>query len=281
MKKPMRVRKYLLGSLSCIILGGICLTIGLMSNGSIEKLEISQKNYSWWPLKNVSMGIKATQKDSQAHFTYAQNLDSISAVKASISNGSIKIVKGDKNNVEVKNATAENLKITSDNNTLRIIGNANQTLHLGISWFNNLYNGDITITLVDKLYDSIQLENNFGDIEVNDLKTKSIYADLNLGQISLNNTYSENTKIDQDYGDIMMSGTFLNKSEIDNNLGETSISIIGKESDYKYDLECNIGNILINNQNIGNDTNNILGITNNLIEIDNSFGDIKLNFSEK
>ncbi|WP_054743028.1 HAAS signaling domain-containing protein [Cellulosilyticum ruminicola] len=115
-------------------------------------------------------------------------------------------------------------------------------------------------TLIDIKATEINVNSGMGDIDVVNIDTNEFTAQLGMG----------NAKID---------GTILGDINVDNGMGNVELKLVGKKTDYNYDIDGGFGKIVVGGMKAANmaDYKEDNG-ANYKISVDGGMGDIKVDF---
>ena len=106
---------------------------------------------------------------------------------------------------------------------------------------------------------------------------KSDY-EVGAGSMYINKISAVNTEIECGIGEISISGELKGYNNIQCGIGHIKININGHESDYSYDLEAGLGNIVINNRRYHGMNTSINNNTDNRLELECGIGSIEIDF---
>lgn len=280
--KKNKKKIYILLAVCIAIVGGAILSLGIVLGGDINYLNVNQKTLSWWPFKHISVGyggVGYNVASNMKRATHTQTFNSVKSIDVDIKYGEVTLLKGNMNEIRYSSSENDALQVVESGNELKVTAQNGQ--RFGLDFRGDYEKGiDVFITLKDDIYDKIKVYCSLGDINMMDVKTKSLNVISRLGSIDLENIYSENSVIDQSAGDIDISGILLNQSIINNKLGDSDIEIYKSEQEYRYQLITNIGDQEVNGREYEGNGDITQGNPNasNIIAITNSMGDIDLQF---
>lgn len=205
------------------------------------------------------------------------------------------------------------IEYSLDNKILSIKDNRLNNMNINIGFFNDkndkitLYvpeecnleelniqtsSSDINVTNINSNITNIVC--NYGDVILSNLNSDNITLDSSSGEIKVRNIQGKDMKINNSYGDVdiensniantnasLSSGDFefdnveFKNLIVDNEYGEVSINTPISENLFNYNLECDYGEIEINDNNF-NDSYSINNNVDNNINIKCSSGDINI-----
>jgi len=223
--------------------------------------------------------------------------------------GEVFIISGDEFGIEAKNLySKDGLKSNVSNGVWEISQKASNVIHLfgydipislGIKNFKTpsikitlpeeFKAEDITISLdagrlvAENLHaDTAHFNVHAGSLEIDGLVVEedSKYF-VGAGQINLKEVDIENIKVECDVGAVIMKGIVIGDNEIQCNVGTISLDIDDEMDLYSFDIDSDLGNVIINNKRYRNfnktrDRNDYKGSFRLNVDV----GNIKMNFSE-
>ena len=231
MKKT--TKTLLIASLILIILGGGLLIAGALSGG-------------WEQLKNTDLISGEELQEKVIDYDEAFNKIEIDAQSYPV-----KILKSNdaKTHVRFRTNKKHDLAIETSGDTLKITekydSKKSEHIDLGI-WYeifgiNNEKN--IYIYLPEKEYESIKLNADAGDVEIDGLKIKNLTAELKAGSFDLKNMLIESGEIKCEAGEVEIDNSTLNNSNIYASVGSIDIE---KSKLKNVNLEAKLGDIDVN-----------------------------------
>lgn len=243
--------------------------------------------------------------------------DSISHISLDTAFSDVKIVKGDNLKVECKNAVKDLLDIDyTGSGTLKIdIVNKKSNgwfMTFSIVPFFNTDNadlfGEITITVPERVLNSIKTETSFGKCEIDGIDLYSLEIDNVFGEVVLKNINCRKyNKLENTFGDISVSNCLLAEVKAENTFGEIKMDkcsvsgdskfevtfgdlkadLYGNIYDYEFGCETVMGSSKINGEEPNYYKNRIKdsldkGIWSFIYEMETevTFGDVKINFDD-
>jgi len=214
----------------------------------------------------------------------------VNVLDIDVSSVSIIIKKGEKFKAETNN---KYINCEQDNNKLFIT----EEKH---NWFNFKNDSDLIIYVPENfIFDGVSIENGAGKLNAEKINTKKLYLDLGAGKVEIDNlNVSDDTKINGGAGEIIISNGNMNdldldmgvgkltlssylkgSNEIDAGVGEVDLTLFGKESDYKINIDKGIGSATINGEDIKDGKS--YGNGKNELDIDGGVGSIKIKIENK
>ena len=232
MKKT--TKTLLIVSLVLIILGGGLLIAGALSGG-------------WEQLKNTDLTSGKEYQEKTIDYDEAFNKIEIDAQSYPV-----KILKSNdtKAHLRIRADENHNLKFGTDGDTFKITEKyepkKNFNIDLGI--WDELFDIDnekiIYLYLPEKEYESITLNANAGDVEIDGLKIKNLTAELKAGSFDLKNMLIESGEIKCKAGEVEIDNSTLNNTNIYASVGSIDIE---KSKLKNVNLEAKLGDIDVTN----------------------------------
>lgn len=295
-------------------IAGIIAIVGLIF--IIVGLSVGAKRGLTWGRNGLEVINSEANKIEDFQLTTYENIE------MNIDLGDIEFVESDTFGIEIEYYGSEFMPEYEVNNGTLYINDKGS-----YSTFNSFFNIDLTFEsrnnkikiYMPKNYDlnNVIIENNCGDININNININKLYIKSDLGDTKvengeikelelyvscgdarLDNILSEkiiiknslgrikgegiecaDTNLKNSCGDIKISGELTGNIELNNDLGDSEIEIIGTQSDYNMDLETSLGDVEVSNQDKGSNFNNQIKALHS-IKIRNSCGDIDVNFSK-
>lgn len=232
MKKT--TKKLLIASLVLILVGGGLFIAGSLSGG-------------WEQLKNTDL--TSGKKYQEKIIDYDESFNKIEIDAQSYT---IKILKSDDDKVHVETRTDENhdVEFGTVGDTFKITekyeSKKSVNIDLGI-WY-ELFNIDdekyICLYLPEKEYDSINLNADAGDVEIEGLKVKNLTAELKAGSFDLKKMLIESGEIICKAGEVEIDYSTLNNTNIYASVGSIEVE---KSKLKNVNLEAELGDIDVTN----------------------------------
>lgn len=128
---------------------------------------------------------------------------------------------------------------------------------------------------------TLSLSNDTGSIDVESIKANSLELDVDTGRANINHLDVAVLDVDNDTGSVKLKGVTAKKISVENDTGKMDCQIIGKQSEYSYEIENDMGSVNYGDQHFGMDSsqsNRNLGT--NLITISNDVGSVTVRFTK-
>lgn len=155
---------------------------------------------------------------------------------------------------------------------------------------------DLIITIPSNYtFQEVEIETGAGKLTIDSLQTKILDLELGAGETVINNLEVEKGKIKTGVGAFTIKDGLLNNINFDMGVGKVDIdakltgynkfktgigafnlNLKGLETDYQFEINKGLGEVLIGNQEVNDNT--ILGDGSNMIKIDGGIGMVKVNF---
>lgn len=115
-------------------------------------------------------------------------------------------------------------------------------------------NSDASLTIMlprDAEFEAIYLEIGASKAEVSDLIAEEFTFVVGAGQAKLSNLTVGDFDIKVGAGEAVIKNLSVGDLEVEAGVGEVDIEIAGAETDYSYDIECGIGEVVVGNNAYG------------------------------
>lgn len=226
-------KTLLIASLILIVLGGGLLIAGAISGG-------------WEQLKNTDLTSGKEYQEKTIDYDEAFNKIEIDAQSYPV-----KILKSNDARTHVKFRTDENHnpKLVTDGDTFKITEKyeSKKKVNIDLSIWDELFDIDnekiICLYLPEKEYESITLNADAGDVEIDGLKIKNLTTELKSGSFDLKNVSVESGEIKCKAGEVEVDNSTLNNSNIYASVGSIDIE---KSKLKNVNLEAKLGDIDVN-----------------------------------
>ncbi len=134
----------------------------------------------------------------------------------------------------------------------------------------------------DTAFESLELDLYGGILQVTKIQALDLDLSASAGLIQLSDFQADNMDIECGAGEIRISGRVTQDADIECGVGTVSATLLGKETDYDYNLSCGIGDIKVANDSysgIGREMelNNGQGKS---IQVDCGVGSVNLQFAD-
>lgn len=223
----------LIASLALVLVGGGLLIAGALSGG-------------WEQLKNTDLTSGKEYQEKTIDYDEAFNKIEIDAQSYPV-----KVLKSNDAKAHLRIRTDENhkLKFGTDGDTFKITEKyeAKKRVNVDLDIWNELLQIDneksIFLYLPEKEYESIILNADAGDVEIEDLKVKNLTADLKAGSFELYNFSIETGNIKCSAGAVDIKDSSLNNLNIYASVGSIGIE---KSKLKNVNLEAKLGDIDVN-----------------------------------
>lgn len=281
MKKHRGIRALVLVSIALMVLGSLCIGVGIAKGGDLRYLHVGKDTVDWWPFKG-SFGI---QLDNTLSFTswedeeysynerWDQPLQEVKSLSLDIRLGDVRVERGKENKITFLDIRKETVKVKQEKGVVTITVDNPEV-------FKGNRDDTVIITLKDTQYERIHINNKLGDVQLASLSAKHISVEEKLGDITLENIVSRDLTIAQSAGDIEVDGQLYGNSVVKNSMGDIVIHVRGSQKDYRYRVKNTMGDTQIQNREweLQCDTEEGNWSSNNYLQLYSSMGDIDLQF---
>lgn len=133
----------------------------------------------------------------------------------------------------------------------------------------------VIITVPDSLQ-TVQIDANVGDVDLDGISAKSLILDANVGDVDVTDCSFEQVKADASVGDVDFENSSFQSMDISADVGDVSVSADGL-SDYRMELSTDIGEVGVNGRSYRKNYAHS-GDSDCKLIIDNSTGDIEVSY---
>lgn len=234
--------------------------------------------YIFFSVFNIISDSNENKEDNYKIIELTRDFDNINI---ELTMTSLDIKTGDKFKIETNN---EYISIKENNNKITIKEKANLKVNK---------NYKLNITLPDKFFNKVRINNGAGKVAVNGLSSDDIDFDFGAGKVLINKLVADNINMDTGAGSVKITNSNLNdldlnigigelyltgyikgNNKIDSGIGKVNIKLLDNKDNYTFKVSKGIGKVVINDKEISDDET--IGEGNNLINIDGGIGNIKI-----
>jgi len=245
---------------------------------------------------NIITTIMQTFISIENIFTEKQNNNITEKYNLNEIKNKIEILKIDIKSSNLTIKEDSNFKIENNNKHIKIKENNNSLIiyEEKHNLINNTNNNLIIYIPSEYNFNEVSIENGFGKIEIDNIKTNKIDLELGAGKVNIENiTVLTKTKIDGGTGEIIINNGNITNLDLDMGLGNIKLttSLIGENKinagigkielnlkenldNYKIKIIKGIGKNTLNNEKINNDI--YYGNGSNILDITGGIGNIEI-----
>jgi cytoskeletal protein CcmA (bactofilin family) len=221
------------------------------------------------------------------NYDFNESYEDVKSIEMKISYGNVIIEEGDSFQIEAYNMIEKSFSSTLKDGVWKIYDNSDLNseladelvifdIHIPFdSWFiwNEKKSPKIVITLPpDFTAENMKINMDAGSITADNLKTdeanieigtgyfniknltlhNSSNISVGAGELVINNINAKDITMENGVGVIKADGIITGDSYVKNGVGSILLKINGKEENYKYDIDCNIGSVRIDGKEYTN-----------------------------
>lgn len=244
--------------------------------------------------REIISSINSDKKDSELleeYTTISNNVNNIESFKIDISNDDIEIKKGEK--FEVKTNDPD-VKFYHENSIVKIKSDKTFSWHLS-----NSSRGTIIIYLPNEFNISeLDLNLGAGKIDIDKLFVETLLMDLGAGtmtakeinvyekaainggagNININSGTINNLNLKLGAGNASIQSDLTGSNTLTTGVGKLNLGLSRSKDNYKFDINKGLGNIILNDFDVSEDT--LIGDGETKIKINGAVGNIIINTSE-
>ena len=284
MRKHKGIRALVLVSVIFMILGSLCIGVGIAKGGDLRYLHVGKDTVSWWPFRGTfgiqlgdHFGVASWQEDENVTTgnRWEQKLKDIKSLTLEIQLGDVRIERGNENKITFLDIREKDVTIQQEQASVSVKVDNSDVMR-------GDHDDTVIITLKDTQYERIRIDNKLGDVQVSNLSAKHISVEEKLGDISLENITSSDLSVLQSAGDIDVEGRLLGNSVVKNSLGDIDVTIRGDQKDYRYKVKNSMGDTQIQDREweVHCDVEEGNQSSGNYLQIHSSMGEIDLYFEK-
>lgn len=267
----MKAIKYII-SLGFIVVGAIIVAICAPKVDSLSEL-----SFVFGEGEKSDFNVEITAEQS----------DSVKLVSINADVAKVKLVKGDAVTVTCENIVKDDFDCEIENGELDIEYDKEGF----IVGFGSVDAGEITVTLPEKVYEEITVDQGVGEFTATDIScdvfklecgvgdsnlinvtAKSIDIDMGVGECEIRESALTNCRIEGGVGDFTINNSdILSGCSIDGGVGEININL--NSDNYKVIADSGLGDVVFN----GDEVDNNIGSGEVTIDVDCGVGDININ----
>lgn len=126
---------------------------------------------------------------------------------------------------------------------------------------------------------TLSLSNDTGSIDVSSIKTNSLELDVDTGKVNIDNLDCAVLDVENDTGSVSLKGVTAKSITMDNDTGKLDCQIVGKQQEYGYVIENDMGSVNYGDQHFGMESSQSdRSHGANLITISNDVGSVTIRF---
>lgn len=175
------------------------------------------------------------RENLKGEFEGIENLD----IEASAGNFEIIEYSGDVIEVMAKNVSYRS-ELYQENDTLIF----KENFRFGILPINNDTNVKIYIPK-NHQFNKVTIEVDAASFKMSNLLADELEVDVDAGSFKADNITTIKAAIDVNAGDAKIDLLDSKKSEFDADVGDIKVTMVGTESDYSYEVDCNLGDVQV------------------------------------
>lgn len=263
----------LLLSLICLCIGAVCLGAGVALGSGIKEV--------WSMVKADELSLSFDlpyffTDDDDADFGNMKKglvdkkfpAEQVTNLNIDLKYGSINFVDSKSDQIEIYvDASDKNTYLCElDGDTLDFLDKTSR--HIRNAILKGGYKADVTIAIPEgKIFDEADLNANAGAVDiVHKISAEKIHIELDAGQLTaerlsaseelsvnigagkfeVSDFSAQSLSVDCGIGSASLTGSLLQDADIECGMGEILLNLQGRESDYNYDVDCDLGSVYLN-----------------------------------
>ncbi len=249
-------------------LGGREQMVSMMENGEVRFFgKTVQLDFSLGDGDGIAFGIFSDTSGNIASneiMNYIYNTEETQKLDIQLDAGSVTVTEADVDTVQINVSGSGESKCYTKNGTLYVEGSGKDGMFLFSFGENGVGNFDIIVPKGFSFTET-DIEIGAGSVEVSDVDlgatnvhidagqlvcentgTTTLDVSVDMGAVHMSNLRNENgTTVAVDMGDATLAGVFEKNIDLNCDMGSISLQVDGKENDYNYEVEADMGQVTI------------------------------------
>ena len=109
----------------------------------------------------------------------------------------------------------------------------------------------VWIQIPEEMLEEADITNDAGVIYIKKIVTKDLEVDVGAGEAEIEEFQADTLELNCGAGSMTASGTILTEADVDCGVGEVALTLQGKAEKYSYDLDCSVGSVILDGDEIG------------------------------
>lgn len=186
-----------------------------------DRLEEEFDDLDWiWTIRNNDIVENWGDAGDYIHEEWDEEYYDFANIDMDVELAEVKIVGGDEYAIKYVGNELLKPELSIDDDTLTI----RQSPGMRRGWSLNSVTCELTITVPEEKLDSVKLDVNAGDIDVQDLKVDRLEIDADAGDIDVSNVETDKLELDVNAGDVKLSDIVADDMEIEVDAGDLNLS---------------------------------------------------------
>ncbi len=276
MKTFTKIMLSISGTLFCI--GAVCILIaGSMGlNLSVFKQMVNEGKLSF-DMNDLNI-FDNNYSDLPLEIGRAEITEEITHLEIEYGAGTLTIRYGATDHILIETENVYNFKANVEDQILTIEGN------IDINGVANTTNSSLTITLPrNTTFEFANLEIGASEATISDLNVGIMEMEIGAGEAELTDIVTDKLSITVGAGEANITNLDAQNFNAEVGIGELNASLVGKETDYNYTIDCGIGSVEIGDTSydgLGNSTVVEAKEGTRFIVVDCGIGEVDIEFAE-
>jgi len=162
--------------------------------------------------------------------------------------GVLNIYYDDVEEVEIIEKNIDGFEVSVKNNTLVV----KNTLEVTIGDIDDMDNRSLAIIIPrDMVFGEVDLDIGAAQADIDGLSTKDVSITIGAGQANISNIEAINMEMEVGAGEATVSNLDATNLDVEAGLGQVTVELCGAQTDYNYNVECGMGNVVVGDHSYG------------------------------
>lgn len=241
--------------------GIVLLLIGVFRNGDIKQMW-NDGEFTISMQSNMEQDFDQNYKEAEFPEIFHSDTGEVSSIDIDINVGNLVIKTSDDNSWRVLSTGKKPVEAWQEEDTLKIVGESNRRFFHQFPFFSNNYCRTIVYLPEDEI-ENIKITMSAGCVKLYNCKAENfsmdmsagvLYAvdsqqfdsftvELDAGSIELDEVVADSAMISCNLGDFTMAKGSFDEARINCDMGNVDLTLAGKEEDYGFDIDVDMGNV--------------------------------------
>lgn len=257
MKKFTKIMLILAGAIACA--GAVCMVIafamGLTTDGLKQMAKDGKFAFDMTDVFVIKRAEIETKEEIQIITDEEADVKSdewkyylgeeCNAIDLEFGAGVLDIYYDDVEEIQIQHKNINNLKAEVKNGVLKIGTELEVTI-------DDADDRSLVIILPrDMQFEEVDLEIAAAQADIDGLMASAISITIGAGQATISNITTDNMELEVGAGEVTVTDLSVEKLDVEAGMGQVNIALNGAQSDYDYNVECGMGNVVVGYQSYG------------------------------
>lgn len=167
------------------------------------------------------------------------------AIDLEFAAGTLEIYYDDVEEIQIQHKNIDHIKAEVKNGVLKI----GEELEISI---NDVEDRSLVVIIPNEMsFDAVDLEIGASLADIDGLNAKDISITIGAGQASISNITADNMELEVGAGEATVANLSVEKMDVEVGMGQVDLGLYGAQTDYDYNVECGMGNVVVGNYSYG------------------------------